>query len=231
MEDEDKIQIEYLGEITPMKKYPEYDEFISQLTYQFYLTDNMKKEISLNFIDEDGDSVVLDQDSYSDSLSSQKIIVTIPEKSSNTEGIKEQVKIGFEQLNKDVTEFKKKLKGIAQSKMKEKLKQIDERHKKELNELKEKYDEKLKEIKKGTQDKLKDLLIKIEEKSIEIMNNDLVQYKNHFEKEIDNITVDQGKSLENKYKEVNLENLEKKQNEVDNVLQTNQKELDKHLES
>ena len=63
------------------------------------------------------------------------------------------------------------------------------------------------------------------------MNNDLVQYKNHFEKEIDNITVDQGKSLENKYKEVNLENLEKKQNEVDNVLQTNQKELDKHLES
>ena len=78
---------------------------------------------------------------------------------------------------------------------------------------------------------MKDLLIKIEEKSIEIMNNDLVQYKNHFEKEIDNITVDQGKSLENKYKEVNLENLEKKQNEVDNVLQTNQKELDKHLEN
>ena len=229
----DVIQVEYLGRITPIKKAPTLDEFISQLVYTFFLTENMKNNLSLKYIDDDGDEITVenDNDEYESLSNDKKLFLSIAEKENpaNEENIVIDVNKNVQKMKNDFKAYKKKLVEIYQKAIKQKLKEVDQKHQKELEDIKEKYETCLKDIKVKTQIQINELLKKVEQKCDEIMNNKLVEYNQYIEKELSEVMSKIDNLLENKDKEVNFDILENKQNEVSQVLENNQKELDKAI--
>ena len=190
----------------------------------------MKKNLSLKYIDDDGDEITVenDNDEYVSLSNEKKLFLSIVEKENpvNEENIINDVNKNVQKMKDDFKAYKKKIVEIFQNTINQKLTEVDEKHKKELENINKKYETYLKDIKAKTQKQINDLLIKVEEKCDTIMNNELVEYNKYIEKELIEVTSKIENLLENKEKEVNLDILENKQNEVMEVLMNNKNELD-----
>ena len=120
---EDEILVEYFNKITPVKKTSSLEEFISQLTYKFFLTEKMKSIMTLSYIDDENEEILIkDIEDYSMFLAeSKQVILKIPEKSKPSnmqggiDGIREKFKKKMDKLKSDIESYKNNLKEICKN--------------------------------------------------------------------------------------------------------------------
>jgi hypothetical protein len=227
----EEIQLEYLGQTVSMKKSETYEEFISQLVSKLFLTEKMKKSMSLIYYDDDNDEIQVDNDeNYSMFLSeADKAKLTIPEASNDLGGdydnIKKEVEEKMKSIKDEINEYKIKLKESCQKIIKKKLKEVDDKNMKELKELEKYYENKLIKKKEESEEKITNLLNEMQNQSEEIILEKLNEYNKNIEKEIQNIIKGKEQSFQEKVNKIEFEKLEQKQKDVEKVVENNKKEL------
>ena len=231
---EEEIQIVYLDKEITMKKTETYKEFISQLVYKLFLTEKMKKSLSLKYFDEDNEEIPVDESSYSCFLSeANKAFVEIPEPSNdltgNYDNIKKEVEEKMKLIKDDINKYKIKLKESCKNTVKKKLKEVDDKNLKELKDLKESYENKLIKIKEENEKQIQNLLEDMQNKSEDIILEKLNEYNEYINKEIENIIKGKEQSLKEKVNEIDFGALEQKQSDVRKVVENNKKELSKAI--
>ena len=227
---EEVIPVKYLEQTIRVKRPPTFEDFISQLVDTFFLTENMKNNINLKYIDDDGDEIPVDNDEYTSLNNENTLILTIPEiEKPDGENINIDVNKSLKKMKKDYEDYKKKLVEISQNIINKKLKEVDKKNKEEIEEINKKYENCLKKIKEVTQSQINNLLSTIEQKCEEIMDKELTEYNNYIEKKLLEVFQKINDLLEKKDNEINIGLLEDKQNEVTKVLENNKEELDKAI--
>ena len=230
---ENEISVDYLDRITPIKKPPTYNEFISLLVSKFYLTPKMKDKMELVYIDEEDEEVFIDDINYDQfTKEAKKVILNIPESNKSNQNInineaKKKMQLSLEAMQEQIKDYKKKLSDSCEKSIIKKLEEIDEQHKQELSDLKKLYEDKLNKYKNEIEEKTTKVLAEISDKSFQIMVDKLTEYGTNIEQKMENLIEDKKNSLDQKIKEKedNFDALEQRQKEVSEALSKKIEEL------
>jgi len=230
---ENEISVDYLDRITPIKKAPTYNEFISLLVSKFYLTPKMKDKMELVYIDEEDEEVFIDDINYDQfTKEAKKVILNIPESNKSNQNInineaKKKMQLSLEAMQEQIKDYKKKLSDSCEKNIIKKLEEIDEQHKQELSNLKKLYEDKLNKYKNEIEEKTTKVLAEISDKSFQIMVDKLTEYGTNIEQKMENLIEDKKNSLDQKIKEKedNFDALEQRQKEVSEALSKKIEEL------
>ena len=221
----DEVQIDYLGRSTSLQKASTYDEFISSLAKKFYLTENMKEGIKFYYLDEDDDLIPLSNSKYNDFLKeAKKAVLKVEEKVESVDapsGNGGNLDESLLPLKEKIDEYKNKLNEICQTNIKNKLEEIEKKHQEEMEQLGKLYKDKLEKYKNQIQKKTVKIFEEIKSKSSEILLQKLNEYNEEIEKEIDELIKNKENIVNNKINEAGLENLEKQQKEVSEIVLEN----------
>ena len=228
---DDEVQIDYLGRSTPLQKASTYDKFISSLVTKFYLTEDMKKCISFYYLDEDDDQIPLDNKNYDEFLKeAKKAILKIEEKDEPVENSNDNLGDMDEKIKsikEQVAQYKKKLNEICEKNIKDKLEEVDKKHREDLDQLGKLYKDKLEGYKSHFNQKTQEIFKEIQSQSTNILLQKLTEYNEGIEKEIDQLINDKENLVKNKVNEVGIEDLEKQQKEVNEIVSENKNLLQK----
>ena len=229
-----EINIEYFNKETPVELPPTYDEFIKLIVSKFFITEKMKKNMSIIYYDEDDDIITLDKDNYSDSIEeAKKLVLQIPEIKTNKPGgnfdvekLQKDVIKKMESVQNDIEIYKKKLTESCKKAVEKKLEEVDAKHEEEIKKLVEFYENKLNDIKSRIAEKSKKIVDNLQNKSSSLMNEQLEEYKKYIETEMGKLMKEKTQLLEKKLGEVDFTDLEKKQKEVSDTVDKNKQLLD-----
>lgn len=227
----DEVQINYLGRTTSLQKALTYDKFISSLVTKFYLTEDMKKGISFYYLDEDEDQYLLNNKNYNEFLKeAKKAILEIKEKA-ETDDISDNDDENFDKkiklIEEQVAQYKNKLNEMCEKKIKAKLEEVDKKHKEELEQLGKLYKDKLEKYKNHIQTKTVEILKEIQSQSTDILLKKLTEYNEGIENELDQLIKNKENLMNNNVNELGIEDLEKKQKEVGQIVSENKSLLQK----
>ena len=231
------IEIEYLGRTTSVEKSPTFDEFVQQIVKKFFITEKMRKTMSIMYRDEDDDQIFLGDENYDDISEVSKLYLNIEERQSNEESdtsvdtskIAEIVEKKMKSIIQEIEDYKIKLRKICQTEVSKKLEEVDNKHLKELKELKDFYEKKLTSMKDENDRIIREFLTDMEGNSFEKLNQKLEEYHKNMDNEIEKMMKEKEKSMREKVNEINFKSLEENQNEIVSVIEKNQKELDNAL--
>ena len=227
----DEVQIDYLGRSTSLLKASTYDKFISSLVTKFFLTEEMKKGISFYYLDEDEDQIPLDNKNYDEFLKEAKKAILIIEEKAETDDKLDDNEENFDAkiklIKEQVAQYKNKLNEICEKNIKDKLEEVDKKHKEELEQLGKLYKDKLEKYKNHIQEKTKEIFKEIQNQSTDILLKKLTEYNEGIEKELDQLIKNKENLVNNKVNELDIENLEKQQKEVGEIVSENKNLLQK----
>ena len=227
----DEVQIDYLGRSTSLLKASTYDKFISSLVIKFFLTEDMKKGISFYYLDEDEDQIPLDNKNYDEFLKEAKKAILIIEEKAETDDKLDDNEENFDAkiklIKEQVAQYKNKLNEICEKNIKDKLEEVDNKHKEELEQLGKLYKDKLEKYKNHIQEKTKEIFKEIQNQSTDILLKKLTEYNEGIEKELDQLIKNKENLVNNKVNELDIENLEKQQKEVGEIVSENKNLLQK----
>jgi hypothetical protein len=232
-----EIIIKYLGE-TPVEVPSSYEDFIKLIVSTFFITDKMKQSMSIIYFDDENYENILYPDNYSDAIEEAKeFVIQFQEEesqskpvvnSSNVEKLQNKVIEKMKSVEDDINEYKQKLVESCKKAVEKKLEEVDKQHQEEIKQLIDFYEKKLNNIKNRVNEETQTIVNDIQNKSTSSMTEQLDQYKRDIEKEMESLIKEKIKYMETIEGEINFSELEKKQEEVGQVVDNNKQILEKN---
>jgi hypothetical protein len=232
-----EIIIKYLGE-TPVEVPSSYEDFIKLIVSTFFITDKMKQSMSIIYFDDENYENILYPDNYSDAIEEAKeFVIQFQEEesqskpvvnSSNVEKLQNKVIEKMKSVEDDINEYKQKLVESCKKAVEKKLEEVDKKHQEEIKQLIDFYEKKLNNIKNRVNEETQTIVNDIQNKSTSSMTEQLDQYKRDIEKEMESLIKEKIKYMETIEGEINFSELEKKQEEVGQVVDNNKQILEKN---
>ena len=169
------MNIEYNNIKTKISLPGKFSEFKELCIKTFYISELRSQKMNLYYLDEDGDQVPLDENSYEDARNAKFWILVIDDKKGKNPKNpvdSQKIKQGFiakkEELIREAKLYKEKLFGECSRIIEDKIKKKNEDHKKDIQSIKDEYAKKLKEFKNLVDNQIKQLLGKISESTMKI---------------------------------------------------------------
>lgn len=232
-----EIIVKYLGE-TPVEVPSSYEDFIKLIVSTFFITDKMKQSMSIIYFDDENYENILYPDNYSDAIEEAKeFVIQFQEEesqskpvvnSSNVEKLQNKVIEKMKSVEDDINEYKQKLVESCKKAVEKKLEEVDKQHQEEIKQLIDFYEKKLNNIKNRVNEETQTIVNDIQNKSTSSMTEQLDQYKRDIEKEMESLIKEKIKYMETIEGEINFSELEKKQEEVGQVVDNNKQILEKN---
>jgi hypothetical protein len=232
-----EIIVKYLGE-TPVEVPSSYEDFIKLIVSTFFITDKMKQSMSIIYFDDENYENILYPDNYSDAIEEAKeFVIQFQEEesqskpvvnSSNVEKLQNKVIEKMKSVEDDINEYKQKLVESCKKAVEKKLEEVDKQHQEEIKQLIDFYEKKLNNIKNRVNEETQTIVNDIQNKSTTSMTEQLDQYKRDIEKEMESLIKEKIKYMETIEGEINFSELEKKQEEVGQVVDNNKQILEKN---
>jgi hypothetical protein len=232
-----EIIVKYLGE-TPVEVPSSYEDFIKLIVSTFFITDKMKQSMSIIYFDDENYENILYPDNYSDAIEEAKeFVIQFQEEesqskpvvnSSNVEKLQNKVIEKMKSVEDDINEYKQKLVESCKKAVEKKLEEVDKQHQEEIKQLIDFYEKKLNNIKNKVNEETQTIVNDIQNKSTSSMTEQLDQYKRDIEKEMESLIKEKIKYMETIEGEINFSELEKKQEEVGQVVDNNKQILEKN---
>jgi len=175
MSEKKEMNIEYNNIKTKISLPGKFSEFKELCIKTFYISELRSQKMNLYYLDEDGDQVPLDENSYEDARNAEfwKLVIDDKKgKNPKNSGDSQKKKQGFiaqkEKLIREAKLYKEKLFGECSRIIEDKIKQKNETHKIDIQKIKDEYAKKLKEFKNLIDNQVKELLGKISESTMKI---------------------------------------------------------------
>lgn len=203
---ENVMKIEFLQNKRKISLPETYSDFIALLKKTFFITDERFDNMSLFYLDEDGDQYPLDQEEYTSKEARKAtywILSSIEDEDDEGNDIlsaKEDLMKKKEIILSEAKKFKNDLYKQYTELVEAEIKKKNEKHQEEIKKIKEDYINNLKEFHNVLSEESKNFLDKVEEKlmnvydeKINIIND---QLKNELSKTLENLTKECQKELD-----------------------------------